>query len=823
MTKNSKNVRLSENVIPKEYFITIHPDLTAFTFTGEEKIIVDLRIPTDTIRIHADELEIPEVIYNNSIKGSLTFDKKTETATIIFPKQLPKGIGKLSLKFKGVLNDKMRGFYRSKYHIDGKEQTIAVTQFESTDARRAFPSFDEPAKKAVFHINLIIPDDHTAISNTIETEVKEHSAGYKIVSFKPTPKMSTYLLAFIVGKFEHIEKKTKEGTVVRVFVTAGKKKQAEFALDVAVKTISFFSDYFKIAYPLPVIDLIAIPDFAAGAMENWGAVTYRETALLVDEEHTATINKQWVALVIAHEFAHQWFGNLVTMEWWTHLWLNEGFASYIEYLAVDHIFPQWDIWTQFVNMDHARALELDGLENTHPIEIEVQNPAEISEIFDAVSYSKGASIIRMLAEYLGEDVFRKGLQGYLKKHSYSNASTSDLWKALNEASGKPVEAIMKNWTQAAGYPLVMLDSRKDVLILSQSRFFSSFHSQKNSTDNSVWKIPVSVKTNSDKKPEYHLMEKKRLILPEKRKTKWVKLNSGETSLVRVGYSENDLRSLLKAIEKEELSVIDRFGIIRDILVLAEAGKIPTVQAFNAYLSFKNEKSYIVWYEIVTQLAKLCNLLSEEKEYQLFEDYALNILKNIGDKVGWEKKTQESHSQTLLRSVILSSLGKYGDPSAISTAQSMFKNFLNGKVQIESDLRGVVYSIVAKYGDDKTYSELLSLYNKSALQEEKDRIFKALCIFKQKNLLKKTLDFGFSSNVRTQDSYKAIYFIFANSNGKYLAWDFLKNHWDEIVKRYSGGHLFSRFAEPIEFFTKKENAVEVEKFFKQHQSPGPSEQ
>ncbi len=819
MISKSKSVRLSNDIIPHEYFLTIHPDLTTFTFKGEEEIVLDLKKSTKIIKLHADELEISRAAYNDSILGDVSFDAESETATITFSEHLPEGIGRLNLFFTGILNDKMRGFYRSKYLIDGKEEHLAVSQFESTDARRAFPCFDEPAKKAIFHVSLIVPEDHIAISNSAESEIKEHNTGFKIVKFDPTPKMSTYLLAFVVGKFDHIEKKTKEGTLVRIFVTPGKKKQAEFALDVAVKTISFFSDYFKIPYPIPVIDLIAIPDFAAGAMENWGAVTYRETALLVDSTHTATINKQWVALVIAHEFAHQWFGNLVTMEWWTHLWLNEGFASYIEYLAVDHIFPEWDIWTQFVNMDHSRALELDGLQNTHPIEVEVHNPTEISEIFDAVSYSKGASIIRMLAEYLGEDVFRKGLHIYLKKHSFGNASTGDLWNALEKVSGKPVGKIMKSWTQEAGYPVLKLEDKNDSLILSQSRFFSSIHSQKKSKDKTVWEIPISIAKKSHKNPEYYMMNEKTLTLPNVNKSEWVKLNMGETSLVRVAYSMPDLLNLLKAIEKNELSTIDRFGIIRDILVLAEAGKISTLQAFTAYSSYKNEESYIVWSEVASQLGKLYNLLAEEKELGLFEKYALSVFANIGEKVGWDKKPNEDHSQSLLRSVVLGSLGKYGDENVIEIARNMFEKMLKGKLQIDSDLRGIVYATVAKYGDDKTYSDLLDLYRKSSLQEEKDRLFKSLCFFRQEDLLKRTLDFGFSFEVRTQDSYKAIYLIFANPYGKQLAWEFLKYHWDEIVKRYSGGHLFSRFAEPIEFLTKRKNAKEVEKFFKENGAPG----
>ena len=412
----------------------LHPDLEKFTFNGEETIYFSLTKPDNKIILHAHELKIKLALLKNKAgeirAKKINFDARSETATIFFHKKIPKGGGELELKFEGVLNDKMRGFYRSQFEHEGRTKYIVTTQFESTDARRAFPCVDEPSAKAVFDVTLIVPKHFCAISNTYETSVKEHKSGYQIIEFAPTPKMSTYLLAFIAGEFEHIEAKTKEGITVRVFATPGKIHQAKFALDVAVKTLSYFSDYFKVPYPLPVLDLIAIPDFPSGAMENWGAVTYRESAILVDSDHSSLQNKQWVALVIAHELAHQWFGNLVTMEWWTHLWLNEGFASWIEYLAVDHIFPKWDIWTQFVRMDLSRALQLDALVNTHPIEIEVSHPSEIREIFDAVSYSKGASIIRMLADFLGERDFRDGLRHYLKKHQYANAATHHLLRAF---------------------------------------------------------------------------------------------------------------------------------------------------------------------------------------------------------------------------------------------------------------------------------------------------------------------------------------------------------------------------------------------------------
>jgi puromycin-sensitive aminopeptidase len=818
MDKKKNDIRLSQHILPLEYFLTIKPDLTGFTFTGEEKIILNLKKPTNILEIHADELEITSTIFNGNLKGEISYNKDRETAIIKFSKILPKGKGELELKFSGILNDKMRGFYRSKYYVEGKEHHMAVSQFESTDARRAFPCFDEPAKKAIFNVNLIVPSDHIAISNAMEKKVKEHKGGYKIISFEPTPVMSTYLLAFVVGKFEHIEKKTKTGILVRVFVTPGKKKQAKFALEVACRTLDFYSYYFGIAYPIPVLDLIAIPDFAAGAMENWGAVTYRETALLVDEEHSSTINKQWVAVVIAHELAHQWFGNLVTMEWWTHLWLNEGFASYIEYLAIDHLFPEWNIWSQFIYMDHSRALELDGLENTHPIEVTVQNPSEISEIFDAVSYSKGSSIIRMLAEYLGENNFRKGLHKYLKNHSFANATTSDLWSSLEDVSGMPVGKIMNSWTQKAGYPLIIAQEAGDKIKLTQSRFFSSVISQSRSIDNTTWTVPIGLISKNTRKPVYYLMNKKNMLIPRKGKS-WFKLNSGEKSLIRVKYFHDNLNKVKEAIENKEFSSEDRFGIIRDLFVLAEAGKSGTEEALKLYSSYKNDDSYIVWAEIASELARLSILLSDEDGFDRFENFARSIFTGIGERVGWEKHTKENHEQTLLRSVVLSSLGKYSDKETVLKAKLIFKKMLDSKVNIESDLRGVVYVTVAKNGDDQTYEQLIKLYRDANLQEEKDRIFRALCSFKQEHLIKRSLDFSFSSEVRAQDSFKAINFFMANPRGKLLAWECLKSHWDEIVVKFSGGHLFSRFVEPLEFFTKKEDAVEIEGFFKKHGAPG----
>ncbi len=827
-----ENVRLPSHINPEHYKILLKPDLNEFTFTGEETISLVLEKPTKQIVLHAAELEIEsaEFIHQNQETwvGKTSYDKKAETAILTFPKKLTADKGQLKLIFRGILNDKMRGFYRSRYEVGGKVKHLATTQFESTDARRAFPCFDEPAKKAVFEVSLMIPKGTKAISNTVETAVKEHEGDYQIIEFAPTPKMSTYLLAFIVGDFEYIEEERGKGKKVRVFTTPGKKAQAKFALDVAIKCLNFYEDYFGIELPFPVLDMIAIPDFAAGAMENWGAVTYRESALLIDEGRSSTGNKQWVALVIAHELAHMWFGDLVTMKWWTHLWLNEGFASFIEYLAIDSIFPQWDIWTQFVGTELEEALELDALKNTHPIEIEVGHPAEISEIFDKVSYSKGASVLRMLWQYLGEKDFQKGLQHYLKKHSFSNAETADLWESLEQVSGKPVAKVMKNWTAKPGHPVisVKIKDQRSKIELTQSRFFSSPISKKESKDKTVWSIPLSVIPNKvrnlpskedlsliTRDDNVILMDKRSITIPHPKNGEWLKLNAGETAVIRVSYPEEYLKNLEQAVKENKLSASDRLGLIRDIFDLAEAGETQTHLALELASKFTQEEDYTVWSEITTNLAKLESLIAYEPFYQDFRNYGQKIYSNIVKKVGWARRPGEKHTDSLLRSMVLYRFGSFGDKETIKKAQRLF-----GSNNLDPDLRGVVYNLVAENGGLKEFNTLVKMYKEEDNQQERDRIGRSLGLFKEKDLLEKALDFAISEHVRFQNSLQIIASVWGNSHGRYLAWGFVKKHWQLLKDRYAGGHYFTRVFSPAGEFTKVSDALDLERFVKKNPAP-----
>jgi puromycin-sensitive aminopeptidase len=816
-----KSVRLSKDVVPKKYEIHLKPDLSAFTFEGEETIHLTLAKPTKTITLHAIELEIDSAEALTKSTGfeasKISYDKKYETATIVFPSSLPKGAVRLKLAFRGTLNDKMHGFYRSSYRVNGETKYLATTQFESNDARRAFPCFDEPAMKSVFDVSLTAPSTYAVVSNTIETGTRANEDGTKTVVFAPTPKMSTYLLAFIVGDLDHIEKKSKDGVLVRVFTTPGKTHQAQFALDCAVKVISFFNGYFDIPYPMPVLDLIAIPDFAAGAMENWGAITYRETALLVDQEHSSTMNKQWVALVIGHEIAHQWFGNLVTMEWWTHLWLNEGFASYIEYLAVDHLFPEWDIWTQFLDADFGRALTPDALKHTHAIEVEVHDPAEIAVAFDAVSYSKGASIIRMLAEYLGEKNFRDGLRHYLKKHAYGNTETADLWNALAKVSGKPVAKMMANWTGKAGYPLVSISGKGTEYEIRQSRFFSSPISEKETHDKTLWSIPVrSVQGNGTTQKPF-LFDTRSMRFPKKGDS-WLKINADETAFQRTLYPADMLGSLARAVSSKRLPTRDRLGLIRDIMAIAETGKLSTTDGLEFADHYRKETEYVVWGEIASGLARIRSLIAKEPFLAAYDAFALNIFSDIRKKATWNTRPKD-HAHALLKVLVLDSLGRYGDKRTIAHARTLFAGVNEKKNPIPPDLRGVVYNIVAKYGGGKEHAKLTKLYSAAALHEEKNRLGRALGAFTKTDLLQKTLAFSVSNHVRPQDTVRMIAPVTVNPKGRDLSWRFVKKNWSMFIERYAGSRDLSYLLEPFATASSEQWAKDIRDFLRKRPAPG----
>lgn len=819
-SKNKKSIRLSNHITPINYDLTLEPDLLAGTFTGQEIIKIKILKETKQITLHAKDLKIETASFRvgkkQILSDKISYNLENETTTFTFKEKLTAGSGLLSIIWTGIINDHLRGFYKSKYILNGIEKHIATTQFEATDARRAIPCFDEPAHKATFDVSLIIPNDQTAISNTLPTSIKEHHAGYNIVSFAQTPIMSTYLLAFIIGDFECLEGVTKNQVKVRVFTTPGKKHQAKFALEVSIKSLEFYNDYFNIPYPLPVLDLIAIPDFESAAMENWGAVTFRETAILVDEENTSLSNKQWAAIVIAHELAHQWFGNLVTMHWWTDLWLNEGFASYMENFCVNHMFPNWQIWDLYLSDRYALALKLDSLSNSHPIEIEVHHPNEINEIFDMVSYAKGSAVIRQLALYLGEDNFKNGLRHYLKKHSYKNTETIDLWQSFEKISGKPVETMMSVWTKQTGYPLVSLSPMPGISKgwkIKQERFFSSRISKSAAKKEKLWSIPIAYESNNEILNLLMTKDSAPLIGAQ-----IGKINKNEVTFMRVCYDETTLKNLKQEILEGRLSTADRLGLIRDLFALAEGGYIQTTVALDFALNYKNENEYIVWAEIATGFNKIYNLISDQTYKVSYQKYVLSLFSPLAKKMTWQHISGEDYAATFLRNLALSQTAHYGDQKIINEAKRVFKN--KAKFPIRADIRGVVYGIVAANGNLKDWQTFKKLYEQEEFHEEKDRYARALVSFKDEALLSKTLDLALSGVVRHQDAPFLIAGVWQNNSGRNLTWKFIKKSWPTILKDYAeGGHFLSRLLSPLGNHIKQSDLNDIKKFFAKNKAPG----
>ena len=824
-------VVLPENVRPVHYQITLQPDMENFTFDGLEIIDIDVKEATSHIILNAADLRVPSAMLIKNGEwiraASIILDSDTQTVALEFSEPVQPGPAQLDLRFVGELNDKLHGFYRSQYvNPEGEVSYLATTQFEATDARRAFPCWDEPACKATFQLTLNIPTSMVAVSNTPIIEQAGLDSGFKSIMFGRTPVMSTYLMAFIVGDLSYIQQEAVNNTTVGVWTTRGKEEQGRFALETSARMLSFFNEYFGIPYPLEKLDHIAIPDFAAGAMENWGCITYRETALLVDPANSSAGTRQRVAEVVAHEMAHMWFGDLVTMEWWDDLWLNESFASWMGTKAVDWAFPEWEMWTQFVNMDTNRALSLDGLKNSHPIEQEVKDPAEISQLFDAISYSKGASVIRMLEQFLTPAVFQQGLHQYLDANQYANARTEHLWAALEDASKLPVTAIMNTWTGQMGYPVLRVETRESddqlQLALSQERFVYDNLMGDSEPEDLVWQVPVGVTQSGNEGATSLVMDapQAQIQLPKPSTgNSWFKVNPSQTGFFRVNYSEVDWQRLIPAISALTLPATDRLGIQNDAYALSKAGLLPVTQFLSIAAAYENETDASVWSDLASNLRDIEFLLSDEPCHENFRAFARNLFGPAARRIGWDAQKGEGHLDSLLRSTVLGQAGGYGDEAVLNEARSRFQAYLRDPASLHPDLRGVVCSLAAQAGDQETYNQLWDLERGTDLQEEKIRLLLALSRFNQVELLQETLRRTLTDDVRSQDTISVVTAVGGNLKGRHAAWQFVQDNWAEFDRRYGdGGFGIMRLVSVCGNFVDAAKIEEVETFFAEHPAP-----
>jgi aminopeptidase 2 len=604
------------------------------------------------------------------------------------------------MKFTGQLNDKMAGFYRSTYkNHDGTEGVMATTQMEPTDARRAFPCFDEPALKAEFTITLIADKKLTCLSNMDVASETEISAGKKAVKFTKSPRMSTYLVAFIIGELNYIE--TKEFRLpIRVYAPPNQDiEHGRFSLDLAARTLKFYEEKFDSQFPLPKMDMVAIPDFSAGAMENWGLITYRVVDLLYDEKTSGASTKERVAEVVQHELAHQWFGNLVTMDFWDGLWLNEGFATWMSWYSCNTFYPEWKVWESYVTDTLQGALSLDSLRSSHPVEVPVKRADEVNQIFDAISYSKGSCILRMISKYVGEDVFMEGIRKYLKRHAYGNTQTGDLWAALSQASGKDIGKVMDIWTKHVGYPVVTVtENEKDNTIhVKQNRLLRTAD-VKPEEDKTLYPVFLGLRTKNGIDEQLELSKREDSFkVPD---LDFFKLNADHTSLYRTSYTPARLEKLGKAAKEGKLSTEDRAGMLADAGALAASGYQKTSGVLNLLKGFDSEKEFVVWSEILTRLGAIQGawVFEDKKIRDGLESFQRDLVSERAHIAGWEFKKTDDHIEQQFKGMLFGSAGMSGDKKVIDAAKAMFKKFAAGdKSAIHPNIRGSVFGMALKYG------------------------------------------------------------------------------------------------------------------------------
>ncbi|KAE8844596.1 hypothetical protein P3342_002106 [Pyrenophora teres f. teres] len=824
---------LPTNVKPLHYDLTLEPDFANFTYQGTVTIDLDVVDDTTSITLNTNELKINSAKVTTGQQliadsPTLTSDKDAQTTKVSFDQSISSGTkAQLTLAFSGILNDNMAGFYRSSFKADdGSTTYMATTQMEPTDARRAFPCFDEPALKAKFTVTLIADEKMTCLSNmdvASEKQVDSAVSGgkRKAVTFNPTPLMSTYLLCFIVGELNYIETNNFR---VPVRVYAPKDRDIEhgrFSLELAAKTLAFYEKTFNSPFPLPKMDMIAIPDFSAGAMENWGLITYRVVDVLIDEKVSGAAVKQRVAETVQHELAHQWFGNLVTMDFWDGLWLNEGFATWMSWYSCNIFYPDWKVWEGYVTDNLAGALSLDSLRSSHPIEVPVKRADEINQIFDAISYSKGSSVIRMISKYIGEETFMEGIRQYLKKHAYGNTETGDLWAALADASGKDVGKVMDIWTKKVGFPVVTVTEGTDSIHLKQNRFLRTAD-VKPEEDQTLYPVFLGLRTKGGVNEDLTLFDREADF--KLKDLDFFKLNADHSGLYRTSYTPERLGKLGVAAKQGLLTVEDRAGMIADAGSLAASGYQKTSGILSLLDSFKSESEFVVWGEITGRIGSLRGawMFEDQEVKDALKKFQLELTADKAHELGWSFKDTDGHIEQQFKGLMFGAAGIAGDEQIIKACFDMFEKFKAGdKSAIHPNIRGSVYAIVLSNGGKEEYDVVVNEFTNAATSDERNSALRSLGRAKSPELIQRTLAMSLSDQVKGQDIYLPISALRSHPEGCYALWTWVKDNWEELERRLppSLSMLSSVVSITTSSFTHREHIKEIEEFFKTKSTKG----
>uniref|UniRef100_A0A7N0V8D3 Aminopeptidase n=1 Tax=Kalanchoe fedtschenkoi TaxID=63787 RepID=A0A7N0V8D3_KALFE len=793
-------LRLPTFAVPSRYDLRLRPDLVELKFDGSVKINVDvvsdtaflvlnaaaLNVTPGSVRFRISEDEILEPIWTGLFE-------EDQILVLEFSDKLPLGAGVLSIDFQGTLNDELRGFYRSAYG-PGISGNIAATQFEPIDARRMFPCWDEPAFKATFKITLDVPSDLLALSNMPIAE-ETINGNIKTLIHQESPIMSTYLVAVVVGSFDFVEGHTGDGVKVRVYCPVGKSEEGKFALNIALKTLDIYKEFFSVPYTLPKLDLIGIPDFAAGGMENYGLITFALELLYVNQDSEARdlLN---VANVVTHELGHMWTGDLVTMEWWTDLWLNEGFASWLATYAVGHLFPEWNSWTQFLQSS-ALALSKDGKSNSHPIEVPIKKTSDINEVLDTITYDKGSAILQMLHTYLGPDKFQRSIASYIQEYSWSNANTDDLWAVLTRVSGMPVKKVMSGWTKQQGYPVISVKADNNSLEFKQAQFLST-----GSRGHGQWIVPITLCCGFYDTCHSFLLSKKSQVIDMKEMggcsctengaCPWIKVNTDQTGFYRVKYEEEQISRLLIAVEKHELSASDRFGVLDDLLALSAAYHLPLASLLTSVDSYTEEDDYVVLsnMRIVSNTVARIAADATPQLTNCVKKIFINIFEKSAQKLGWDPKQDDSLLDALMRGDVLYALALLRHDATLQEATRRFHAYLADRNNsfASSDTRRAAFVAVMQnvtMHNQADYLSLLTLYNETDDYTEKSQIIGSLTTCPDSGIVSQTLEYLLTSGVPLGYSYNALGAV--SWEGREAAWIWLKDNW-ETLSRISRGNM-----------------------------------
>jgi aminopeptidase N len=810
--------KLPKQVVPAEYSIRIIPDIEKLTFTGSETLKLNVRAPVRELVLNALELEITSASVDDKMlpQSAVKIDKRNELLTLTLPSELAAGDHMLALSFSGKINQQGQGLFYMQYQEQGTGATkIALgTQFEATDARRFFPCWDEPSFRARFQLAAVVPKNWLAVSNMpIESETKIDNG--KEVRFAMTPLMASYLNVFVAGELELIETKAA-GTQIRVIATKGKAKWGRYALESTAQILEYYNDYFDVPYPLPKLDQIAIPGGFGGAMENWGGITYYETGLLFDPEKSSAATRQGIYEVIAHETAHQWFGDLVTMAWWDNLWLNEGFASWMGTKCMAHFNPQWEVWlekniprdpTRRTGISKELEMEGDARSTTHPIQQPIANEAEANSAFDDITYRKGQAFLLMLESFLGESAFRDGIRRYMAAHKYSNSTTADLWNALSEASGKPVGEIAAGWTEQPGFPVVKVKREGADVLLKQERF--TIHFQNGPA--LQWKIPLTYFVVGDGRPQSRVMTDKIDKLQNIPVDRALKLNAEGAGNYRVEYDEPSWKLLLDALPK--LSVADRVNLLGDAWAFVQANRTPLSTYFGLIERLPPGVELAEREQIINAFDYIDRLLSGNPAQEKFQNYARSILRPGFDQLGWAPKKDEEPRAALLRASLIDALGDLNDQEIVAGSRERFQKYLVDPASIAPDLRPSIFRVVGHYAGEATWNKLHELGLKTTSTEEKQNYYNALAAARDPSLVAKTLQISLTDELSTSRAVFLVGKFARDSDHPDLAWDFAKANMKALLAK-SDALGVNRYAPSLfTFFSEESRADELKGYAK----------